>query len=628
MPTTTRYGMTPAVIEEMIERRVTEALEAYKANRNRRPVMESRYEHEDDNGDGHVNGNGGGNRNGNENGLGGGNRDGNPNMNAGGVVLVTRECTYQDFLKCQPLVFKGTEGVVGLTRWFEKMETVYHISNCPLKYQVKYATCTLHNSSLTWWNSHKRTIMTDAAYAMTWKELLKLMMEVYCPSNEIQKMKTELWNLAMKGNDLAAYNQRFQELILMYITIVPEEEDRVEKFIRGLLDNIHRNVIAAEPTRLQDAIRIANNLMDHKLKGYAENKRRFDSNQRDNHVQQPPAKRQDMVRAYTIGRSEKKGYVGPLPYCNKCRLHHMGQCTVKCGNYKKVKHMDRDCKEAGTTTTQRDPVANPQVVTCYECEDKGHYRSDYVSYAVKLADERVTETNVILRGCTLGLLGHPFNIDLMPIELGSFDVIIGMDWMAKYHAVIVCDEKVVCIPYKNEVLIIIGDGSDGGIFPEDFPGLLPARQVEFKIDLVPGVAPVARAPYRLGPSEIKELATQLQELSDKGFIRPSSSPWGASKFLKKEELHAKSSKCDFWLSKVQFLGHLIDSEGIYIDLAKIESIKEWALPKTPTEICQFLGLAGYYRRFIEGFFKIANPITKLTQKSVKFDWGEKEETAF
>ncbi|GJU29104.1 putative reverse transcriptase domain-containing protein [Tanacetum coccineum] len=299
------------------------------------------------------------------------------------------------------------------------------------------------------------------------------------------------------------------------------------------------------------------------------------------------------------------------------------------------------------------------------------------------------------------------------------------------------------------------------VFPEDLPGLPPTRQVEFQIDLVPGAAPVARAPYRLAPSEMKELSEQLKELSDKGFIRPSSSPWGApvlfvkkkdgsfrmcidyrelnkltvknryplpriddlfdqlqgssvyskidlrsgyhqlrvreedipktafrtryghyefqvmpfgltnapavfmdlmnrvckpylDKFvivfiddiliysknkkeheehlklilelLKKEELYAKFSKCEFWIPKVQFLGHVIDSEGIHVDPAKIESIKDWTSPKSPTEIRQFLGLAGYYRRFIEGFSKIAKPMTKLTQKKVKFEWGLKPRT--
>ncbi|GKA29223.1 putative reverse transcriptase domain-containing protein [Tanacetum coccineum] len=311
--------------------------------------------------------------------------------------------------------------------------------------------------------------------------------------------------------------------------MVPKEEEMAEKFIRGLPDNVQGTVIATEPTRLQDAIRIENNLMDQKLKGYAarnvENKRRFDSNQRDNRVQQPLAKRKDVGRAYTVGNNKKKGYVGPLPYYNKRRLHHMGQRTVKCGNYKKVGHMARDCKATVTATAQRAPVANQQVVTYYERGEKGHYRSDCpklrnqnpgnknrtneargrayslgggesnpdsnvvtdsfllnnryayvlfdsgtdrsfvsttfstltdvipstldVSYVVELADERVAETDVILRGFTLGLLGHPFNIDLMHIELGSFDVIIGMDWLVKYHAVIICDEKVVRIPYGN-----------------------------------------------------------------------------------------------------------------------------------------------------------------------------------
>ncbi|GJY69987.1 putative reverse transcriptase domain-containing protein [Tanacetum coccineum] len=718
--------------------------------------------------------------------------------------------------------------VVGLTRWFEKMETVFNISNCPLKYQVKYATCTLQDSALTWWNSHKRTIGVEAAYAMNWVELMKLMTEVYCPRNEIQKMETELWNLAVKGNDLTAYTQRFQELILLCTRMVPDEEDRVERFIGGLPDNIQGNVIAANPARLQDAIRIANQLMDKKVQGYAarsaENKRRMESNLRDNRGQQPPFKRQNtsgqnVARAYTAGNNERKGYAGPLPYCNKCRLHHEGLCTLRCGNCKKAGHQTRDwtfkkdCPKlrnqnrgnqtrnkngnktgnqtGGNETTARayaiggggtNPDSNVVTGTfllnnCYASMlfDSGADRSFVsttfsalldvtpttldTSYAVELADGRISETNIVLRGCTLGLLGHPFDIDLMPVELGSFDVIIGMDWLAKYHALIVCDEKVVRIPYGNEVLIIRGDSCDGGsklniisctktqkyiekgcqvylaqvtskkaedkseekrledvpivrefpeVFPEDLPGLPPTRQVEFQIDLVPGAAPVARAPYRLAPAEMQELSAQLQELSDKGFIRPSSSPWGAPVlFVKKKDgsfrmcidyrelnkLTVKNryplpriddlfdqlqgsrvySKIDlrsgyhqlrvreedisktafrtryghyegrivtpkfskflgclseFWLSKVQFLGHVIDSEGIHVDPAKIEAIKDWASPKTPTEIRQFLGLAGYYRRFIEGFSKIARPMTKLTQKSVKFEWGEKAEAAF
>ncbi|GJX56936.1 hypothetical protein Tco_0286833 [Tanacetum coccineum] len=140
-----------------------------------------------DNGNGSRNGGNGDGKNGN-----GENGNGNPNENGRGDRPVARECTYQDFMKCQPLNFKGTDGVVRLIRWFEKMETVFHISNCPEKSQVKYATCTLLNNALTWWNSHKRTIGTEAAFSMSWRELMKQMTEVYCPRNEILKMEIEL----------------------------------------------------------------------------------------------------------------------------------------------------------------------------------------------------------------------------------------------------------------------------------------------------------------------------------------------------------------------------------------------------------------------------------------------------
>ncbi|GJY48186.1 putative reverse transcriptase domain-containing protein [Tanacetum coccineum] len=392
----------------------------------------------------------------------------------------------------------------------------------------------------------------------------------------------------------------------MCTKMVPEEEDRVEKFIGGLPDNIQGNAIAAEPTKLQDAVRIANNLTDQKLKGYAvknaENKKRLEVNHRDNRGHQTPFKipnvqGKNVARAYTVDNNKKKPYNELLPLCNKCKLHHEGPCTVRCGKCNKVGHLTRDSKVIiSTTSTQRGQVVNQRVVTCYECGGQGHYRSDCpklkdqnrrnkagnkngvdeargkaymlgggganpnsnvvkgtfllnnhyafilfdsgadrsfvsttfstllditpdtldVSYAVKLANGRISETNTMLRGCTLGLLGHPFNIDLMPVELRRFDAIIGMDWLANHHAVIVCDEKVVRIPYGDEVLIVQGDGGsrrekskrkyESGekrledvptvrnfpeVFPEDLPGLPPTRQVEFQIDLVPGAALVA-----------------------------------------------------------------------------------------------------------------------------------------
>ncbi|GKB65139.1 putative reverse transcriptase domain-containing protein [Tanacetum coccineum] len=180
----------------------------------------------------------------------------------------------------------------------------------------------------------------------------------------------------------------------MYTKMVPGEEDRVEKFIGGLLDNIQGNVIAAEPTRLQDAVRIANHLMDKKLKSYAirnaKNKRMLEVNQKDNRGQQPLFKRQNVggqnvARAYTAGNNERRPYKGLFPLCNKCKLYHEGPCTVRCGKCNKVGHLTRDCKVTiSTTSTQRGQVVNQMVVTCYECGRQGHYRSD----CPKLKDQK------------------------------------------------------------------------------------------------------------------------------------------------------------------------------------------------------------------------------------------------
>ncbi|GKF72626.1 hypothetical protein Tco_0208740 [Tanacetum coccineum] len=176
--TITCSGMTPEVIEELVNRRVKEALAAYE-EAHAANALET--ENQSQNGSDSDNGNG---RNGNGGNGNGKNRNGR-NENGRGDRPVARECTYQDLMKCQPLNFEGMKVVVGLTRWFEKMETTFHINNYPEKYQVKYATCTLLNSALTWYNSHKRTVRTEAAFAMSWKELMKLMVEMYCPRNEV-----------------------------------------------------------------------------------------------------------------------------------------------------------------------------------------------------------------------------------------------------------------------------------------------------------------------------------------------------------------------------------------------------------------------------------------------------------
>ncbi|GJV35013.1 hypothetical protein Tco_1407490 [Tanacetum coccineum] len=183
-------------------------------------------------------------------------------QNSGGglrrPVQPARICSYADFMKCQPLNVKGTEGIVGLSQWLKKMESVFYISGCAIYNQVKFATCTLLGAALTWWNGHVRTLGHDAAYAMTWGTLKKKLTDKYCP----------------------------KELALMCTKFLANETEKVDKYISGLPDNIHGNVMSVRPETLDDSIELANDLMDQKLRTYAkrhnDNKRKADDSSRNN----------------------------------------------------------------------------------------------------------------------------------------------------------------------------------------------------------------------------------------------------------------------------------------------------------------------------------------------------------
>ncbi|GJX09247.1 putative reverse transcriptase domain-containing protein [Tanacetum coccineum] len=438
------------------------------------------------------------------------------------------------------------------------------------------------------------------------------------------------------------------ELELMCARMFPEESNNIERYVGGLPNMIHGSVMASKPKTMQDVIEFATELMDKKISTFAKwltllglcapkchkcNKvdhlghdcrstanANTTNNKRGTRVGNPAGNGNAPEKVYTVG------HAGIKPDSN-----------VITGKFLLNNRYDSILFDTGADRSFVSTVFSSQIDITPTTLD--HY------YDVKQADGRIIGLNTIIRGCTLNFLNHPFNIDLMPVELGSFDAIIGMDWLAKYQDVIIFIEKIVRIPWGNETLIVGGDGSNWGnethlniilctkmqkymlkgchvflanvttkktedkskekrledvpiirdfpdVFPEDFPGLPPTQQVEFKIDLIPSVTLVAREPYRLAPSEMKELNKKEHEEHLKAILE----------LLKKEELYAKFSKCEFWIPKVQFLGHVIDSQGIHVDLAKIESIKDWASPKTPTEICQFLG--------------------------VKFDWGDKKEAAF
>ncbi|GJW02944.1 putative reverse transcriptase domain-containing protein [Tanacetum coccineum] len=526
-------------------------------------------------------------------------------------------------------------------------------------------------------------------------DLKKKITDKYYPTGEIKKLEAELWNLKVKGTDVIGYNQRFQELALLCVRMIPEESGKIEIYVGGLPEMIHESVVTSRPKTMQEAIEIATELMDKKIRTFVErqteNKRKKDDNQ-----QQQQNKRQNTGQAYTVGSGEKKPYGGSKPLCAKCNYHYDGSCAPKCQKCNRVGHLARDCRSTAndnTSNNQRGTGAG-QKPTCYECRAQGHFKRDCPK----------------LKNNNRGNQGGNGNAPTKVYAVGHAGTNQDSNVVTEVHA------KRMSYPLAHVTTKETEDKSEKKrledvpivqnfpkVFPEDLSGLPPTRQLEFQIDLIHGAAPVARAPYRLAPSKMKELSDQLQELSDKGFIRPSSSPWGAPvlfvkkkdgsfrmcidyrelnkltvkanlgyyfkgyhqlwvheedilkmafrtrygyyefqnkritrtnilkailELLKKEELYAKFSKFEFWLPKVQFLSHVIDSQGIHVDLAKIESIKDWASPKMPMEIRQFLVLAGYYQRFIEGFSKIAKPMTKLTQKKVKLIWGDKQEAAF
>ncbi|GJY30770.1 putative reverse transcriptase domain-containing protein, partial [Tanacetum coccineum] len=558
----------------------------------------------------------------------------------------TRECTFAGFLKCNPTSFHGNEGAVGLSRWIEKFESVFDIIKCAEGNKVIYATITLQDSALTWWNNQVASMGRSVANSKSWTKMKAMTTKEFCPPEEIQRMKHELWNLKVNDYNITAYTTRFNELILLCPEMVPTEKKKVEAYIRGLSDNIQREVTSSSPTTLSRTIRMAHKLMEQKRKSKMD--------------------REAEVKKQKWESFQPEGE--PAPKCNRCRVHHFGNCLAKCNKYGKIGHKDNDCRGKGVATGAH----TQSIRACFECGDRNHFRdqcpkqnnqkewnatgrayaikdadkaqgpnvvtgmflvnnryasvlfdsgSDMsfvnisfsylidikpvklnTSYEVELANGKIASTNTVLRGCVLNLADHLFEIDLMPIELGSFDVIVGMDWLVKYDAVIIYGQEI----YREGMPFVSSLGDRKGadmktcrgracfleVFPDNLPGLPPHRQVEFKIDLVPGATPVARAPYRLAPSEMKELSNQLQELSEK------------------EQGRARRTSED------------------YLTSTQRGKVVRQAASSTPTEVRQFLGLAGYYRGFIEGFSLIAKPLSKLTQKNKKYKWGEEEEEAF
>ncbi|GJS17622.1 putative reverse transcriptase domain-containing protein [Tanacetum coccineum] len=668
-------------------------------------------------------------------------------------------------MKCNLNNFRGTKGAVELRRWFEKTEINFGISECAEDKKVKFVAATLRGPTLTWWNSKVAILGLDVANQIGWTQMKKLMIAEFCPAEELKRMENELWNLKVKEYNMMAYTQRptnLNEAVCMAHKLMEQKlQARNERILEG-------NKRKWENFESGNSSGKSNNKDNSRQSSQSNQKQgnamtTASSEGKVSSGSHPMCERcftrhvgKCTIKCHKCGKvghkaryyKEKNVALGanaqPIWTCYNCG--EQGYTRNRCP--KKVKQEEvREVHGRACTIKDAEPQG-PNVVTgtfllnnryATVLFDSGSDRSfvdtrfssmldiDSVKintiYEVELADGRIVSTNIVLKVCTLNLVNHLFQIDLMPIELGTFDVIIGMDWLVKHDAVIVCREKVVRIPYRNKTLTVKSDKGMSRLkviscikarkyiergchlflarvtkkkpkekqledfsvirdFPEvflnDLLGLPPPRQVELRIDLVPRAAPVVHAPYHLAPSEMREFLVQLQELLEKGFIRPSSSPWGAPVlFVKKKDgsfrisivysnidlrsgyhklrikeedilittfrtryghfefqvmpfgltnvlavfMDLMNRVCKPYLDKFVIvfiddilvyskdekehgkhlkiiLYHVIDRNGVHVDPAKIEAIRNWAAPTTPTE------------------------------KDKKYEWGKEEEENF
>ncbi|GAU51762.1 hypothetical protein TSUD_415510 [Trifolium subterraneum] len=689
----------------------------------------------------------------------------------------TGSAAFREFCRMNPPEFVG-EYVPSVAReWIQRMSGILDSMACTELEKVTFATRFLRGAACNWWEG-VRAYMTASQMEMTWANFRRLFINHYIPESYRMSMERELIELKQGSKSVAEYTAKFNELV-RYVADgddAPTEAWKIKKYRFGLRADIAHDVSMQQVASLGELIQKSYHA-ESSLE--AMRKERFEVNQK----RRDSGKYKEQLKPRGSPQKGKQNFSQrPQQVCPECGMFHHGECMKGkgvCFHCKQPGHYKNECPKlhgsGGSSGTTRSKgrvyslhgeqargnnaliidvchLGQSEVVVLFDCGATNSFisvecvmrlglpsTSLIPPMTVVVATGGKVVSKRVCQNCPVSVAGKIYHVDLICLPLKDMDIVLGMDWLSTNTVYIGCAEKNLYVPIdlnaesraltallQNTHQLIQYLGAENKCFSIMFTinSLPPEREIEFSIDLVPGSQPISVAPYRMSPLELRELKSQLEELLQKHFIRPSVSPWGApvllvkkkdeelqsfpkfildpgiirfvlgpltwtryghyeflvmpfgltnapavfmdymnkifqpylDKFvvifiddiliyskdpqehaehlrivlniLREKQLYAKFSKCEFWLSEVKFLGHVISQGGVSVDPSKVEAVLNWERPRTVSEVRSFLGLAGYYQRFILGFSEIALPLTRLTRKGAAFVWDELCESSF